>query len=101
MTTVPTAIKELVEEIYPELVVLRHTIHANTELSEQDFETSYTRLPNSTAIIFRIGVNPNPAAGIEPAHSPRFTAGDEALRTGVTVTTAAALAFLQKERSAV
>lgn len=53
------------------------------------------------SVFFRIGVNPNPAAGIEPAHSPRFTADDEALKTGVTVTTAAALAFLQKERRAV
>lgn len=53
------------------------------------------------SVFFRIGVNSNPAAGIEPAHSPRFTADDEALKTGVTVTTAAALAFLQKERSSV
>lgn len=53
------------------------------------------------SVFFRIGVNSNPAKGIEPAHSPRFTADDEALKTGVTVTTAAALAFLQKERSSV
>lgn len=48
------------------------------------------------SVFFRIGVNPDPSAKIEPAHSPKFTASDEALLTGVRATTAAAIAFLQK-----
>ncbi|SFL42186.1 M20 metallopeptidase family protein [Pelosinus propionicus] len=48
------------------------------------------------SVFFRIGVNPDPSAKIEPAHSPKFTASDEALITGVRATTAAAIAFLQK-----
>jgi len=53
------------------------------------------------SVFFRIGVNNNSLARIEPAHSPKFQAADEALKTGVVVTSAAALAFLQKERAAV
>lgn len=47
------------------------------------------------SVFFRLGVNN------EPAHSAKFKAADEALKTGVPVTTAAALAFLQKERLSV
>jgi len=53
------------------------------------------------SVFFRIGTNPNPLARIEPAHSPKFTAADEALKTGVSVTTAAAIAVLQKKRKPV
>jgi amidohydrolase len=48
------------------------------------------------SVFFRIGVNHDPSEKIEPAHSPKFTASDEALETGVRVTTAAAIAFLRK-----
>lgn len=51
------------------------------------------------SVFFRIGVNNDPLETIEPAHSPKFKAADEALKTGVSVTAAAAIAFLQKERT--
>lgn len=50
------------------------------------------------SVFFRIGVNNNSLEHIEPAHSPKFTAADEALKTGVRVMTAAAIAFLQTNR---
>jgi len=50
------------------------------------------------SVFFRIGVNNNSLEQIEPAHSPKFTAADEALKTGVRVMTAAAIAFLQTNR---
>ncbi|SDM95704.1 amidohydrolase [Dendrosporobacter quercicolus] len=53
------------------------------------------------AVFFRIGVNPQPSENIEPAHSPKFTADDKALKTGVNVTAAAAIAYLQKAGAAV
>ncbi|MDU4961857.1 MAG: M20 family metallopeptidase [Sporomusaceae bacterium] len=63
----------------------------------ENFYRFASRVPS---VFFRLGVNPDPAAGIEPAHSPRFTADDAALATGVRVTTAAALRFLQLEGAA-
>lgn len=51
------------------------------------------------SVFFRIGVTKDLLARIEPAHSPKFKAADEALKTGVSVTVAAAIAFLQKERA--
>ena len=63
-------IKEIVAKTYNELVLLRHTIHADPELSNQEYKTAelvekmltawkidYTRLPNSTAIIAEIKGN--------------------------------------------
>lgn len=59
----------------------------------ENFSLFSSKVPS---VFFRIGVNPDPSKIIEPAHSPKFTAADEALKTGVSVTVAAALAFLQK-----
>lgn len=53
------------------------------------------------SVFFRLGVNNEPDQPVEPAHSAKFKAADEALRTGVQVTAAAAIAFLQKERLSV
>ena len=53
------------------------------------------------SVFFRIGVNNNLLERIEPAHSPKFTAADEALKTGVSVMTAVAIAFLQNVRTPV
>jgi len=50
------------------------------------------------SVFFRIGVNNDSLEKIEPAHSPKFKAADEALKTGVSVMTAAAIAFLQQGR---
>lgn len=53
------------------------------------------------SVFFRIGVSDNPLESVEPAHSPKFKAADEALKTGVSVMVAAAIAFLQKGRASV
>lgn len=50
------------------------------------------------SVFFRVGVNEDTAGTVELAHSPKFKAGDKALKTSVSVTTAAALAFLEKGR---
>lgn len=58
-------------------------------------ENFYRFAKEVPSVFFRIGVNRNPAENIEPAHSPKFTADDEALKTGVSVTAAAAIAYLR------
>lgn len=50
------------------------------------------------SVFFRIGVNNDSLENIQPAHSPKFKAADEALKTGVSVMVAAAIAFLQTGR---
>ncbi|KYZ74927.1 amidohydrolase [Anaerosporomusa subterranea] len=50
------------------------------------------------SVFFRLGVNDDPKQQVEPAHSPKFKAADEALKTGVQVTAATAIAFLRKGR---
>jgi len=62
-------------------------------------ENFYRFAKEVPSVFFRIGVNPDLLKSIEPAHSPKFTAADEALKTGVRVTTAAALAFLKNGRT--
>lgn len=67
MDSLYATIREIVEEIYPELVRLRHVIHANPELSNQEYETARlvektlaswgihsVRVPGSTAVIAQI-----------------------------------------------
>lgn len=50
------------------------------------------------SVFFRLGVNNDPNQQVEPAHSSKFKAADEALKIGVQVTAVAAIAFLQKGR---
>ena len=70
MSNLNEKIKSITEEIYDKLVVLRHTIHENPELSNHEYKTAalveklltqweipYTRLPDSTAIIGEIKGN--------------------------------------------
>jgi amidohydrolase len=53
------------------------------------------------SVFFRIGVNNDSLENIQPAHSSKFKAADEALKTGVSVMTVAAIAFLQQGRTSV
>jgi len=64
-------------------------------------ENFYRFAKEVPSVFFRIGINNDLLESIEPAHSPKFTAADEALKTGVRVMTAAAIAFLQTGRSPV
>lgn len=71
------------------------------KLPNNGSENFYRFSKEVPSVFFRIGVNNNILENIEPAHSPKFKAADEALKTGVNVMTAAAIAFLQTERTTV
>ncbi len=66
------------------------------KLPNNGSENFYHFAKRVPAVFFRLGVNPDPGQNREPLHSSKFIAADEALKTGVRVMTAAALAFLRK-----